>query len=87
MGLTISASSVPFSRSRTTETAIAVMVVCMSSAPISPGTMKIAETRSGLYQARTRTSTGGSAWRESRVPSSVRVSTSASAGRRARWPR
>ena len=56
MGLTISASSVPFSRSRTIETAIWLIVVCIRSAPIRPGTMKIAETRSGLYQARTRTS-------------------------------
>src|SRR3990172_3779797 len=58
IGLTIRASRVPFSRSRTTDTAMAVMVVCIRSAPMRPGTMKMAETRSGLYQARTRTSKG-----------------------------
>src|SRR5713101_5618267 len=72
IGLTISASSVPFSRSRTTDTAICVIVVCIRSAPTSPGTMKIAETRSGLYQARTRMSMGGCS-RRSTAPSLVRV--------------
>ena len=55
-GLTTSASSVPCSRSRTTDTAMIVMVVCIRSAPISPGTMKSADSWSGLYQARMRTS-------------------------------
>ena len=38
-----------------------------------PGTMKMAETRSGLYHARTRTSRGGSPPRPIAVPSRVRV--------------
>ena len=60
-------------------TAIWVIVVCISNAPTSPGTMKIAETRSGLYQARTRMSSGG--WsRRSTAPSLVRVRIS-----RERW--
>src|SRR5262249_39439477 len=73
IGLTISASRVPFSRSRTTDTAIAVIVVCIRRAPMSPGTMKMAETRSGLYQARTRTSSGGGPpGRPADAPSPVR---------------
>src|SRR3972149_3926068 len=57
-GLTTRASSVPRSRSRTTATAMMVMVVCMRRAPMRPGTMKRAVSWSGLYQARTRTSSG-----------------------------
>src|SRR2546428_507657 len=59
IGLTTSASSVPRSRSRTIAMAMTLTVVCIRRAPISPGTMKMADTRSGLYQARTRTSSGG----------------------------
>src|SRR6266498_753068 len=76
MGLTISASSVPFSRSRTTETAMAVMVVCIRRAPMSPGTMNTAESRSGLYQARTRTSRGSARLRGTGVPAAVCVTIS-----------
>src|SRR3990172_3327482 len=74
IGLTTSASSVPRSRSRTIAIAMTLTVVCISNAPNSPGTMKIAETRSGLYQARTRKSSGGVPSRTT-APPLVRAST------------
>ncbi len=63
MGLTASASSVPFSRSRTTDTAMAVIVVCMSNAPISPGTMKSIAT--GTNNARVSASMSRRRWMNS----------------------
>ena len=80
IGLTTSASSVPRSRSRTIAMAMTLTVVCIRRAPISPGTMKMADTRSGLYQARTRTSSGGASFRSTAPPVvSVRIPSERSA--------
>ena len=59
-GVTWSCSSVPRSRSRTIALAVNWMSVKVRMIAISPGMMKRDVRRSGLYQGRTRRSTGSS---------------------------
>ncbi len=57
--MTINCSMVPRSRSRTTAVAVSNAVMKDRIMPITPGILKYAEIRSGLYQTWVRTSTGG----------------------------
>ena len=59
MGVTMSCSIVPRSRSRTIAVAVRMEVMANRIMPITPGIMKYELTRSGLYQTRVRTSSGG----------------------------
>src|ERR1041385_3876445 len=59
IGVTISCSIVPRSRSRTIEEAVNNAVMKNRIMPITPGTLKYAAMRSGLYQTCVRTSRGG----------------------------
>ena len=59
MGVTINCSSVPRSRSRTTAVDVIKVMVIVSKMPTIPGTMNTALRCAGLYQGRTRISTGG----------------------------
>src|SRR3990172_624900 len=58
MGVTISCSMVPRSRSRTMEVAVSMEVSICRIIPISAGTMKYALRRSGVYQSRKSWTTG-----------------------------
>ena len=57
-GVTWSCSSVPRSRSRTIAIAVYWMSVKVRMIAMRPGMMNVAVLRSGLYQGRTRRSTG-----------------------------
>src|SRR5215216_3951693 len=59
IGVTINCSIVPRSRSRTMEEAVNNVVMKYRIIPITPGTLKYAAMRSGLYQTCVRTSRGG----------------------------
>src|ERR1044072_258108 len=59
IGVTINCSMVPRSRSRTIEGAVHKAVMKYRIMPITPGTLKYAAIRSGLYQTCVRTSRGG----------------------------
>ena len=67
MGVTCSCSRVPSSRSRTIEAAVKLMSVKVRMIASRPGMMKLAVRRSGLYQGRTRRSTGSSRSRQPRL--------------------
>ena len=66
MGVTISCSIVPRSRSRTTEEAVRMAAMAYRIMPITPGIIKCALIRSGLNQTVVRTSTGG--WTRRLIP-------------------
>ena len=56
IGVTMSCSIVPISFSRTIESAVSMVVRICRMNPMSAGTMKFAETMSGLYHTRGLTS-------------------------------
>src|SRR4030067_3732720 len=58
IGVTINCAIVPRSRSRTIAVAVKMEVKAYRIIPITPGIMKKALTRSGLYQTWVRTSIG-----------------------------
>lgn len=62
MGVTMSCSGVPRSRSRTMAVLVMRVMVMVSNTPTMPGTMNTALFCAGLYQGRTRISTGGCNW-------------------------
>ncbi len=55
-GVTLSCSSVPTSRSRTTVSAVSTRLMSIRISPITAGTLYTRLARSGLYQARVRSS-------------------------------
>ena len=59
IGVTMSCSSVPRSRSFTIAVLVISVIVIVSRMPTMPGTMNVALFCAGLYHGRTRISTGG----------------------------